>query len=83
MKVTAKAKAKFSLDKDDLLLRGRRLVRESIDCGVTSMRAHVEVDSIVRFSCLEVASRLKEEFKMLCEIQIAGTSFHLRRHHGS
>jgi cytosine/adenosine deaminase-related metal-dependent hydrolase len=70
LNVTAHAKAAFTLE--DVLLRGRRLIRESITCGVTSMRAHVEVDTTVRFSCLEAALQLKEEFKALCEIQIAG-----------
>ncbi|KAJ3828766.1 hypothetical protein F5880DRAFT_1692230 [Lentinula raphanica] len=71
MNVTAIAKAGFSLDKEDLLRRGRKLVRESVDCGVTSMRAHVEVDVQAGFSALDVALHLKEEAQLACFVQIA------------
>ncbi|KAJ3836099.1 hypothetical protein F5878DRAFT_711666 [Lentinula raphanica] len=71
MNVTAVAKAGFSLDKEDLLRRGRKLVRESVDCGVTSMRAHVEVDIQAGFSALDVALHLKEEAQLACFLQIA------------
>ncbi|KAK0188135.1 Metallo-dependent hydrolase [Armillaria mellea] len=71
MKVTARAKQGFRYDADDLLERGRRLTRNSIECGVTSMRAHVEVDSIVGLSCLTVALQLRNEFKVACNVQIA------------
>lgn len=70
--MTAKAKQNFRFDQEDLLRRGRRLIRESVECGVTSMRAHVEVDIYVGMACLEVALRLKEEFKIACHVQIAG-----------
>jgi cytosine/adenosine deaminase-related metal-dependent hydrolase len=72
MEVTGKAKAAFALDLDDLYRRGARLIRESVECGVTSMRAHVEVDSIVRFACLDVAESLRDKFKTICKVQIAG-----------
>lgn len=68
MQLTAKAKSMF--EEDDLLRRGRWLVRESIDAGVTCMRAFVEVDAIVRFRCLDAGLKLKEEFKSMCHIQI-------------
>lgn len=68
MQLTAKAKAMFQ--KDDLLRRGHWLVRESIDAGVTCMRAFVEVDTIVRLKCLDVGLKLKEEFRERCHIQI-------------
>jgi cytosine/adenosine deaminase-related metal-dependent hydrolase len=68
--VTAEAKKLFTMD--DLLTRGRQLIRESIQAGVTAMRAHVEVDTTVRFTCLEAAIALKEEFKDICDVQIAG-----------
>jgi cytosine/adenosine deaminase-related metal-dependent hydrolase len=72
MKLTADAKATYSQDADGLYTRGKRLIQESLLCGVTSMRAHVEIDDTVGFLCLEVASRLKHEFSALCQIQIAG-----------
>lgn len=68
MQLTAKAKARFQ--EDDLLRRGRWLIRESIDAGVTCMRAFVEVDAIVRFKCLAAGLKLKEEFEDRCHIQI-------------
>lgn len=66
--LTSKAKSRF--DEDDLLQRGRWLISESIAAGVTCMRAFVEVDSIVRFKCLDAGLKLKEEFKACCEIQL-------------
>ena len=68
MALTAKAKAIFQ--EDDLLRRGRWLIQESIDAGVTHIRAFVEVDSIVRFKCLEAGLKLKKEFEGRCHIQI-------------
>ncbi|KAF9454709.1 hypothetical protein P691DRAFT_716456 [Macrolepiota fuliginosa MF-IS2] len=71
MTVTAKAKEKFPMNTDDLYQRGARLIEESVENGVTSMRAHVEVDAIVGFSCLDVASKLKAQYKDICDVQIA------------
>ncbi|EMD39943.1 hypothetical protein CERSUDRAFT_132628 [Gelatoporia subvermispora B] len=71
LKVTAKAKAGFPTHIDDLYARGKRLVTESIKCGVTIMRAHVEVDQIVHMFCLDAGLRLKEEFKDTCDLQLA------------
>lgn len=72
MEFTAKAKQSFPADLDDLYRRGAQLIEESVENGVTSMRAHVEVDEIVRFSCLEVAIKLKAQYEDICYIQIAG-----------
>ncbi|KAJ3989773.1 hypothetical protein F5890DRAFT_1549326 [Lentinula detonsa] len=71
MKVTGAAKAGFSLDKEDLLRRGLKLIRESVECGVTSMRAHIEVDVQAGFSGLDVALHLKEKVRLACHVQIA------------
>jgi cytosine/adenosine deaminase-related metal-dependent hydrolase len=68
MKLTGEAKARFA--EEDLLRRGRQLIRESISHGVTAMRAFVEVDEIVRFKCLDAGLLLKREFKHLCKVQI-------------
>jgi cytosine/adenosine deaminase-related metal-dependent hydrolase len=70
LRVTNKAKASF--DRDDLYKRGHKLIRESLECGVTSMRAHVEVDTTVEFSCLEIGLKLTKDFRHICEIQLAG-----------
>jgi hypothetical protein len=72
LETTAAAKSKFAADRSDLLARGERLIRESVQFGVTSMRAHVEVDSTVQEVCLEVALCLKESFRDVCDIQISG-----------
>ncbi|KAF8655478.1 hypothetical protein AX16_003036 [Volvariella volvacea WC 439] len=69
---TGRVKATFPLNTDDSYDRGARLIRESVECGVTFMRAHVEVDSIVGLSCLSVALALKKAFAVRCDLQIAG-----------
>ncbi|KAF8208910.1 hypothetical protein K438DRAFT_294214 [Mycena galopus ATCC 62051] len=69
LQVTNKAKASF--DRDDLYKRGYRLISESLECGVTSMRAHVEIDTAVEFLCLEVGQKLRKDFSALCDIQVA------------
>lgn len=43
------------------------------------MRAHVEVDDIVRFACLDVALQLKNDFKDICEVQISGEDPKLKK----
>lgn len=70
--VTAKAKADFRTNREDLLRRGRRLIAESVAAGVTAMRAHVEIDGTVGTSCLDAGLQLKEEMKGRCDVQIAG-----------
>ncbi|KAG7088457.1 hypothetical protein E1B28_012447 [Marasmius oreades] len=71
MAVTANAKAEFSSDTEDLLQRGRKLIYDSVECGVTSIRAHVEVDTVMGLNGIDAALKLKEEFKPVCDIQIA------------
>ncbi|KAL9025889.1 MAG: hypothetical protein Q9196_005367 [Gyalolechia fulgens] len=68
LSLTSQAKARFT--EDDLERRGRWLIEESIDAGVTCMRAFVEVDATVRFKCLDAGLRLKEQYRDACEIQI-------------
>jgi hypothetical protein len=50
--------------------RGRALIEESINFGVTHMRAFVEVDLTVKFKCLEAGLALKDLFRDRCYIQI-------------
>ncbi|CAL5872124.1 uncharacterized protein PFLUO_LOCUS6382 [Penicillium psychrofluorescens] len=66
---TTNAKQQFT--REDLLRRGEWLLAESVSAGVTAMRAFVEVDSAVKFTCLEAGLALKEQWKDSCEIQIA------------
>ncbi|KAI9823959.1 MAG: hypothetical protein M1819_001111 [Sarea resinae] len=68
MDITSQAKARF--DDDDLLERGRQLIKESVSCGVTCMRAFVEVDGSVGLKCLEAGLKLKKEFRERCLVQI-------------
>lgn len=68
MEMTGKAKSRF--EEDDLLKRGRQLIEESIQYGVTTMRAFVEVDGGVQFKCLDVGLKLREEFQGRCEVQV-------------
>lgn len=69
LRVTSRAKAGFT--RQDVVERGRRLIRESIQWGVTCLRAHVEVDKTVRLECLEAALQLKQEFEPICDVEIA------------
>ncbi|KAF2096959.1 cytosine deaminase protein-like protein [Rhizodiscina lignyota] len=68
MSLTGQAKKRF--EEDDLLRRGRRLIEESIQAGVTHMRAFVELDGDVMTKCLDAGLKLKKEFQDRCEIQI-------------
>ena len=68
----AKAKSTFPTNHDDLYDRGRKLIAQSIECGVTLMRAHVEVDETVHFACVDTGLRLRKLFRDICHIQIAG-----------
>lgn len=76
LSITAKAKSRFAEDELTVLRRGHELIRRSVECGVTSMRAHVEVDSTVNNVCVDVGLRLRDQFKDQCDVQIAGTRVH-------
>ncbi|KAL1971242.1 hypothetical protein VTN77DRAFT_194 [Rasamsonia byssochlamydoides] len=65
---TSQAKARFTLP--DLLRRGGWLIAESVAAGVTAMRGFVEVDSVVKKTCLEAGIKLKEEWRDICHIQL-------------
>ncbi|KAJ8472589.1 hypothetical protein ONZ45_g16603 [Pleurotus djamor] len=69
MTLTDQAKASF--DKKDLYSRGARLIVESVEAGVTSMRAHVEVDTTVGLTCVDVGLQLRRNFRPICDVQIA------------
>jgi cytosine/adenosine deaminase-related metal-dependent hydrolase len=62
--------AKLRFERDDLLERGRALIEESIDYGVTRMRAFVKVDKTAGTKCLDAGLALKKEFKDRCHVQI-------------
>ena len=68
LQLTSRAKARFG--EDDLLTRGEWVIKESIAAGVTHIRAFVEVDTTVKFRCLDAGLKLKHRFAPFCEIQI-------------
>ncbi|KAF2628662.1 cytosine deaminase protein-like protein [Macroventuria anomochaeta] len=68
MKMTSIAKARF--EEEDLMRRGSQLIEESIQHGVTAMRAFVEVDGVVQLKCLDAGLNLREKYKEKCDIQI-------------
>jgi len=68
MRKTQQAKVDFRAE--DLLSRGRHLIRASISHGVTTMRAHVEVDPAVDLLCLDAGMMLKAEFQDSCDIRL-------------
>jgi cytosine/adenosine deaminase-related metal-dependent hydrolase len=68
LKKTSEAKAAFT--KDDLIQRGEKLIKASLQHGVLSMRAFVEVDPTVGLICLEAGLILRERFKNHCTIQL-------------
>ncbi|KAJ8114888.1 hypothetical protein OPT61_g3332 [Boeremia exigua] len=68
MQMTSTAKARF--EEEDLVRRGSRLIEESIQHGVTAMRAFVEVDGVVELKCLDAGLKLRKQYKARCDIQI-------------
>lgn len=77
MRITKTAKVAFRGDLHDLYSRGARIIRESVHFGVTSMRAHVEVDASVGLACLETALLLQKDYHAQCDVQIASEQYPL------
>ncbi|EIW59523.1 Metallo-dependent hydrolase [Trametes versicolor FP-101664 SS1] len=71
LRVTAKAKSAFPHNLEDLFERGRKLITQSVECGVTMMRAHVEVDEAVHFACVDTGLKLQKLYRDICHVQIA------------
>ncbi|KAH8114332.1 Metallo-dependent hydrolase [Phellopilus nigrolimitatus] len=71
LRLTSDAKATFGANEDDLYARGDRLIRASVEAGVTSMRAHVEVDRTVRSACIDAGVKLKRAWEGVCDVHIA------------
>ena len=68
MEMTSTAKTRF--EEEDLMRRGSQLIEESIQHGVTAMRAFVEVDGVVQSKCLDAGLNLRQKFKDRCDVQI-------------
>ncbi|KAH7909903.1 hypothetical protein BJ138DRAFT_1088682 [Hygrophoropsis aurantiaca] len=77
LRVTNKAKATFPQNPDDFFDRASRLIRESVESGVTCMRAYVEVDTAVELFCLDGGFLCAKEWAGVCDVQIVGMSFDL------
>ncbi|PPQ77464.1 hypothetical protein CVT25_011332 [Psilocybe cyanescens] len=71
MRVTKAAKSEFPKQLEDLYARGARIIQESVEHGVTAIRAHVEIDTSVGFACLEAALKLQCKYSAHCDVQIA------------
>lgn len=54
----------------DLSHRGSQLILESIQAGVTSMRAFVEVDHVTQHKCVEAGIELKHKYADQCYVQL-------------
>lgn len=65
---TAEAKKRYT--EDDIKARAVHLLTESLQAGVTSMRAFVEIDHVTKFECVHAAQLLQYCFEKLCHIQI-------------
>jgi cytosine/adenosine deaminase-related metal-dependent hydrolase len=68
MTLTSKAKSNFT--HEDLLERGQRLLDESIEAGVTHIRAFVEIDAVVDNKCLDAGMMLKRQVQRQCTVQL-------------
>ncbi|KAK0282484.1 hypothetical protein LTR35_006952 [Friedmanniomyces endolithicus] len=70
MELTGKAKGLFT--PQDLLERGQRLIDESVEAGVTHMRAFVELDAGVGRKCLAAGLQLKRKAEGAgrCRVQL-------------
>lgn len=68
MSLTGSSKSNF--EHPDLLERGQRVIDESVEAGVTHMRAFVELDAGVGTKCLEAGLELKKRAEGRCEVQI-------------
>lgn len=72
LQVTNKAKARFPDRVGDLYARATRLVRQSVEAGVTQIRAYVEIDVTVEMACLDTGLKVKSEWEGVCDVQIVG-----------
>lgn len=65
---TGKLKAAYTLD--DVLHRGRKLMRWAIRHGTTAMRAHADVDPIAKLTGVNSLLELREAFAGYLDLQI-------------
>ena len=75
LRITAKVKEGFRDDIQNLYDRGNKLIRDSVEAGVTSMRAHVEIDMTVYDACIRAALELEINWRGICDVRIARKSY--------
>ncbi|MCJ1246720.1 hypothetical protein MMC30_003929 [Trapelia coarctata] len=68
LSLTAKAKELF--EEEDLLQRANWLVKESMEAGVTHMRAFVEVDTSVGMRGVRAGEMVRDLWRGRCEVQL-------------
>jgi len=68
MSLTGQAKQRFT--EEDVMRRAKRLIEESIEAGVTSMRAFVEMDEVAETKSLQAAVKLKKQYKDQLDVQL-------------
>jgi cytosine deaminase len=68
IRITGILKAKQQ--RDDVLMRSRRVLDMAVKAGTTAIRAHPDVDTIQGLVGVETASMLKEEYRDLLDLQI-------------
>jgi cytosine deaminase len=54
----------------DIRSRSLRLLRSALSCGVTTVRAHVEVDDVLGLNAMEAILALREEVRDYVDIQV-------------
>ncbi|WP_010632452.1 amidohydrolase family protein [Sporolactobacillus vineae] len=64
------AALKMSFTKEDMARRASKVIEKSIQSGVTTIRAHVEVDDILNLRAMETIMALKEKYKDQITLQI-------------
>lgn len=55
----------------DIRDRSLRLIRSAVSCGVTTIRAQVELDDVLGLTAMETILSLREELKGLIDLQVA------------
>ena len=66
--MTAALKGGFS--RADIRQRALRLIRTSVEYGVTALRAHVEVDDTLALLAIETVLELREELRGVLDVQV-------------
>ena len=54
----------------DIRDRSLRLIRSALSCGVTTIRAHVEIDDVLGLTAMETLLALRDELRGLVDLQV-------------